>query len=295
MPPAGLLLDLDGTVYQDDALIPGADGAIQALRDGGIAVRFVTNTTRVRRPTIAGWLEDFGIPADPGDIFTPPVTAVDWLRERGVHRVAVCLPEDGLSEFEAFELVAVDPGPREAEGTEGGEGGDESVPGAPEPSAAAGASGAPDPPDPPGAVVIGDLGPGWTFDVMNRVFRWLLDGAAFVALHRNRYWRTGGELVLDAGAFVAALEYATGREATLVGKPSGPMFEAAARSMGLELSDVAMVGDDLEADIAGSQALGCRAVMVRTGKFRAVELAASDIEPDEVIDSLAALPDQILD
>jgi HAD superfamily hydrolase (TIGR01458 family) len=139
-------------------------------------------------------------------------------------------------------------------------------------------------------VVIGDLGPGWTFDVMNRTFRWLLDGADFVALHRNPCWKTGGELVLDVGSFVAAFEYATGREATLVGKPSRPLFEAAARSLGLDLRDVAMVGDDLLADVAGSQVLGMRAILVRTGKFRASDLETSAVAPDAVIDSLATLP-----
>ena len=261
--PAGLLLDLDGTVYQDDALIAGADEAIETLRDAGVPVRFVTNTTRVSRATLAGWLGDFGVPAEADDIFTPPYAARDWLRGQGVRRVAVCLPADGLAEFEAFELVPVD-------------------------------SADPDV-GPPEVVVIGDLGEGWSFDVMNRVFRWVLDGAGLVALHRNRYWRTGGELVLDAGAFVAAFEYATGREAVLVGKPSRPMFEAAAGSMGLELEQVGMVGDDLQADIAGSQALGCRAYMVRTGKFRPEELEASETEPDAVIESLAELPGLLLD
>lgn len=252
--PRGLLLDLDGTVYEDDALVPGADGAIAALRAGGVPVRFVTNTTRVPRSTIAAWLQDFGIAAAADDIFTPLVAAVAWLRGRGVRRVAICLPDESVAEFAGFEVVDADPE----------------------------------------AVVIGDLGAGWTFEVMNRVFRWLLDGAAFVALHRNRYWKTGGALVLDAGAFVAALEYATGRRATLVGKPSRAMFEAAARSMGLELPQVAMVGDDLQADIAGSQALGCPAYLVRTGKFRAAELAAAETTPDRVLDSLAALPDLLL-
>lgn len=254
-PPRGLLLDLDGTVYEDDVLIPGADRAITALRDGGVPVRFVTNTTRVPRVTIAGWLERFGIAATADEIFTPPLAGADWLRGRGIRRVAICLPDDSLAEFSEFEIVEEDPE----------------------------------------AVVIGDLGAGWTFGVMNRVFGWLMDGADFVALHRNRYWKTGGELVLDAGAFVAAFEYTTGRTATLVGKPSRPMFEAAARSLGLELSQVAMVGDDLQADIAGSQALGCRAFMVRTGKFTGEELASSEIEPDRIVDSVAALPALLLD
>lgn len=253
--PSGLLLDVDGTIFDDEGLITGAHVAILALRAGGIPVRFVTNTTRVPRSTIAVWLEHFAVPATADEIFTPPLAAVSWLREKGIRRVAVCLPVDSLAEFAEFDVVD----------------------------------------DDPEAVVIGDLGPAWDFDTMNRVFRWLLDGVEFVALHRNRYWKVPpGELVLDVGAFVAAFEYATGRQATLVGKPSRPMFEAAARSMGLALPDVAMVGDDLQADIAGAQGLGIRGIMVRTGKFRAEELESSSVRPDLVVDSIAALPDLLL-
>jgi HAD superfamily hydrolase (TIGR01458 family) len=252
--PKGLLLDLDGTVYEDDHGIPGAPESIATLRERGLQVRFVTNTTRVSRGTIAGWLQRFNVPTTADDVFTPPRAALDWLRTRGIRRIAAALPQDTLSELTALEIV-------------------ESA---------------------PDAVLVGDLGEAWTFDAMNRVFRWVRDGAVLVALHRNRYWKTGGRLVLDVGAFVAAFEYATGREATLVGKPSRAMFEAAARDMGLALGDVAMVGDDLSADIAGAKALGMPAILVRTGKFRAADLEASDCRPDAVIDSVAALPDAIL-
>lgn len=254
MKPRGLLLDLDGTVYEGDALVPGADEAIAALRAGGVGVRFVTNTTRVPCVTIAGWLEGYGIPATAADVFTPPRAAASWLGERKIHRLALCLPEESFQEFSAFEIVDHEPE----------------------------------------AVVIGDLGPAWTFDAMNRVFRWVLDGVELVALHRNRYWKAGGQLVLDVGAFVAAFEYATGREANLVGKPSRPMFEAAARAMDLGMAEVAMVGDDLQADIGGAQALGIQGFMVRTGKFRAAEVEASPIVPDRVIDSVASLPGLLL-
>jgi HAD superfamily hydrolase (TIGR01458 family) len=252
--PRGLLLDLDGTVYEDDAPIPGAPEAIAALRSGGVSVRFVTNTTRVPSATIAGWLEGFGIPATAGDVFTPPRAAVSWLGQRGVRRIRLCLPEGSFGEFEAFEITDRDPE----------------------------------------VVVVGDLGPAWTFDTMNRVFRQVLDGVELVALHRNRYWKSGGKLILDVGAFVAAFEYATGRTATLVGKPSRAMFEAAARSMGFSLSEVAMVGDDLRADIGGSQAIGIRGFMVQTGKYRAPEVEASEIIPDRVLASVAALPELLL-
>jgi HAD superfamily hydrolase (TIGR01458 family) len=251
--PKGLLLDLDGTVYEDDRLVPGADRAIALLRRSGVGVRFVTNTTRVSRSVVAGWLEGFGVPAVADDVFAPPRAARSWLRERGIRRVAACLPEDSLGELDGLEIVS----------------------------------------ESPEAVVVGDLGPAWTFELMNRVFRWLREGATLLALHRNPYWKTGGGLALDVGAFVAAFEYAAGCRATLVGKPSRAMFEAAARSLGLELPDVAMVGDDLHADVGGSQALGIPAILVRTGKFDASALEASGIQPDLVIDSLAELPERL--
>lgn len=248
--PAGLLLDLDGTIYTERELIPEADEAVRALRDSGLPLRFVTNTTRVPRSTIAGWLRDYGITAVAEDIFTPPLAAADWLRENGIERVAVFLPEHAFAEFEGLTIVE----------------------------------------ETPEAVVIGDLGSAWTFDTMNRAFRWILDGARFLALHRNRYWLTDGGLTLDVGAFIAALEYATDRRAELVGKPSRPMFAAAARSMGLEVADVAMVGDDLESDVAGIQESGGTGILVRTGKFREEILFSTPTEPDLLIDSVADLP-----
>jgi len=248
--PQGLLLDLDGTVYSESGLIEGADGAVASLREAGVPLRFVTNTTRVPRSTIAGWLTGFGIEAAADDIFTPPLAAADWLRKRDLRRVAICLPEHTFIEFEGLDPVDAEPE----------------------------------------AVVIGDLGEAWTFELMNRTFRWLLDGAEFLALHRNRYWLTDDGLTLDVGAFVAAFEYATGRRAELVGKPSRAMFEAAAGSMGLEPADVAMVGDDLESDVAGIQECGGQGIMVRTGKCRAEELAGAAVTPDAVVDSVAALP-----
>ncbi|WP_244500869.1 HAD hydrolase-like protein, partial [Methyloceanibacter marginalis] len=78
-----------------------------------------------------------------------------------------------------------------------------------------------------------------------------------------------GKLSLDAGAFVTALEYATGKEATVLGKPSPDFFSSALTSMGCAPAEAVMVGDDAEADVAGSlnTGFGC-ALLVRTGKYR---------------------------
>ncbi len=187
---AGLLLDLDGTVYQEDRAIPGAATALAELRRRGIPFRFTTNTTRRPRTGLAERLRDMGIAAEPGEILSAPAAAARWLRDRGVRKVQLLLAQATWGEFEGLEVV--NHGPE--------------------------------------VVVVGDLGEEWTFPLLNQAFRNLMDGAELLAIQRNRYWKTEGGLNLDAGPFVAALEYGSGKTATLVGKPSSAFFEAAAAS-----------------------------------------------------------------
>jgi HAD superfamily hydrolase (TIGR01458 family) len=141
----------------------------------------------------------------------------------------------------------------------------------------------------PDYVLVGDLGEGFTYERLNAAFRCLMDGAGLIALQRNRYWRREDGLALDAGPFVAALEYASGKSATVVGKPEGSFFRLALEDLGLGSHAVAMVGDDAEADVAGAQAAGLRGVQVRTGKYR----PETEGKPDLVLDSFAALPEAI--
>jgi phospholysine phosphohistidine inorganic pyrophosphate phosphatase len=142
----------------------------------------------------------------------------------------------------------------------------------------------------PDAIVLGDLGEETTFERLNRAFRMLLAGARLVTLARNRYYRGPDGLRLDQGPFAAALEYASGREAILAGKPSPEFFAAALAPLGVKPSEAAIVGDDAESDVAGGQAAGLRGVLVRTGKFRESDLARPGARPDAVIASAAELP-----
>jgi HAD superfamily hydrolase (TIGR01458 family) len=138
---------------------------------------------------------------------------------------------------------------------------------------------------------VGDIGNDLTYGILNRAFRFLLDGAAFITLARNRYFRGMDGLCLDVGSFVAALEYATQREAVLIGKPAREFFLLACHSMGVPSEATVVIGDDLEADIGGAKAAGSTGVLVRTGKFRPGQIGKSDISPDAILDSLADLPD----
>ena len=97
------------------------------------------------------------------------------------------------------------------------------------------------------AVVVGDAGEFFTYDLLNRAYRKILQGAEFLALAKNRnFLDHDGELSLDAGPFVAALEYASGREATVLGKPAPTFFKLAVEGLRCAVEDVAMIGDDAE-------------------------------------------------
>ncbi|ARE39405.1 HAD-superfamily subfamily IIA hydrolase, hypothetical 2 [Rhodovulum sp. P5] len=150
--------------------------------------------------------------------------------------------------------------------------------------------------DGPVAVVIGDAGPYFDYAGLNAAFRELMRGAPFLALAANRVFRDAdGDLSMDAGAFVHALEYASGRTATVLGKPSAEFFAAAAGSMGLPLSDVAMIGDDAEADVAGALAAGAgAAILVRTGKYRPGDETRVSPSPTVVADDIGGAVEFLL-
>jgi HAD superfamily hydrolase (TIGR01458 family) len=141
----------------------------------------------------------------------------------------------------------------------------------------------------PEYVLVGDLGRGFDYTRLNAAFRCLVDGAGLVALQKNRFWQEADGLSLDVGPFVAALEYASGKTALVVGKPKPAFFEAVLRDLGRDAREVAMVGDDAESDVAGAQRAGLRGIQVRTGKYRPGTAGA----PDAEIPSIADLPEML--
>ncbi|HEX5387087.1 MAG TPA: TIGR01458 family HAD-type hydrolase [Gemmatimonadales bacterium] len=265
--PAGYLLDLDGTLYSGGAAVPGAPETLARLRQAGVPFRFVTNTTSRPRAGLAERLRGYGFEAGEEEIFTPVTAAAELLRGRGVRVVAPFLPPAALDDLDGFTLAG----------------------GLARRAAESSATR-------PEAVVVGDLAERWTYGLMQEAFEYLLRGAIFVALSRDRYWLRDGALALDAGPFVAGLEYAASRTALVAGKPSAAFFDEAVASLGLDAAarhDVVMVGDDLWSDVRGAQEAGYRGWIVRTGKFREDVLRESGIAPDRVIASVAALGDAL--
>lgn len=246
----GCLFDLDGTLYQAGEIIPGVLETLHELERAGIPYRFVTNTTRKPRAEVVAYLGELGIQADLEDCLTAPIAAGVWLETRAVKRIFPLLHEPTLEDLDQFVID------RER----------------------------------PEYLLVGDLGDDWNFQILNQAFGALMRGAELVAIQKNRYWRRHERLILDAGAFVAALEYSSGKQAHVVGKPSRDFYHAATAALGLPPDQVVMIGDDLEGDVEGARDAGLRGLAVRTGKFRAADEERALVVSDHVLDSVADLP-----
>ncbi len=248
------MLDVDGVFHVSGEPIPGGADAVRRLREDGHRLRFVTNTTTRSRAVLVEELRGIGVELEEKELQTTAAAAARALAGRRV--LGLVMPAI-VPDLDGMELV--------------GEGAD--------------------------AVLLGGadetLETGRVFSYMNlaRAFSELDAGADLYCLHKNAWWQTSRGPLLDAGVFVAGLEYAAGVEATVLGKPSAPYFEAALAALDADPELAWMVGDDIEADIAGAQRFGLKTVLVRTGKFRPDEVERSRVLPDAIVNSIAQLPD----
>jgi HAD superfamily hydrolase (TIGR01450 family) len=251
-----LVLDADGVLLSAGTPLPGAGDALAKLEAAAIPYRVVTNFSLAHRETLAaGVSRQFGRPVGPSTIITAASAAAAYTaRNHPGEPLLVFASDDARREWAGQVLVtpaeADDPGTRVA------------------------------------AVVIGDAGDELSFSNLDIAFRRLRAGAAFVAMHRNLWWLTPKGITLDAGAVVVGLERALERRATVAGKPSPVVFREAVRELAgdvgssggrrLRAGDVAMVGDDLESDVAGAHRAGLRGLLVLTGKTSAADVATAE-------------------
>ncbi len=146
----------------------------------------------------------------------------------------------------------------------------------------------------PEAVIIGDNGDNWNYKLLNEIFRKVKAGAAIVAMHHNRFWYSnGGELSLDAGSFIKAIEYGAERESILIGKPSPLYFRTALGLLGFSADDeFFMIGDDLENDVLAAKQIGGKGVLIYTGKT-SYPIVNDNLKPDLEINSLREMIDNL--
>jgi HAD superfamily hydrolase (TIGR01458 family) len=251
---AAILLDVDGVLHVSGAPIAGAAAAVRRLRADGHRIRFVSNTTTRSRAQVGDRLRQMGIAIEDDELQTTGAVAARVLKGKRV--LALTMP-GLLDDLEGLQLVGMNVDAVLLGGADEGE----------------------------------ETGRVFSYLNLNRAFHELEAGADLYCLHKNRWWQTADGARLDAGAFVAGLEYAADIEATVLGKPSNAYFAAALEALEAEAGLTWMVGDDLETDIVGAHKHGMKTLLVRTGKFRPDEVERSRVQPDGIVSSIAQLPD----
>ncbi len=249
--PRGILIDLAGVLHTGDTPLAGAQAALMQLREAGIPLRFLTNTTRTPRATIVHKLHKMGLGVGEDEVITAVHATRKYVQMHGLHPYWLVHPS----------IESELPAPTGMQ---------------------------------PDAVVVGDAGPYFSSGSMNAAFRHLMRGVPLIAMARNRYFEEPDGLSIDMGAYVAALEYASGVKATITGKPSPAFFDAALADMGIDAADAIMVGDDLRDDVLGAQASGIAGVLVRSGKYRSGDEVAEEGFPALIVDDFAAAVEAIL-
>jgi len=234
------------------------DGAVETVRwceKASVPHLFVTNTSSKPRSALVERLASLGLSVGAEQIFAPPVAAHDFLIENDISPIALSVRDATREDFQGVELL--------------------------DDAAEEGA----------GAVVVGDIGRAWNYDILNRMFRLLMDEPhpPLIALGMSRYAQGKDGLLLDVAPFIKALEHASGCEAVVMGKPARAFFDAAVTKLDVPRDEVVMIGDDVRGDVGGAQAAGLRGILVRTGKFRESDLEG-DVVPDAVLESVADLP-----
>jgi len=252
-PIRGLLIDLDGVLYIGETSVPGAHEVLKQLQARNIPRRFLTNTTTRTAASVVQKLNRLGFQVDECEVFSPITATVQYLKSMGSPSLHAVVRDSVIPAFAGFPNIL----------------------------------------EKPDYVVIGDIGAAWSYPLINTIFAQLTAGAELIAMHKNKFFQGEEGLMVDIGAFVAGLEYVSGKQATIIGKPSESFFNMALDSLGLEPNEVAMIGDDIDTDIGGAKAVGMQGILVKTGKYRPGCEDGRKYPPDEVLESFAEFLERV--
>lgn len=227
-------IDLDGVVWRGRELIEGAAEGLSSIRAAGKPLLFLTNNASWTPRAVAEFLSDHAIPATPEEVLNPAVVGVEWLRGRDLGGARAFVLGDPPVEEQFAAALQVMP-------VENGTHVD---------------------------VVIVARDTRLTFARLAAAANAARSGALLVAVNRDMVMPVSGGFEPGTGSMLAAVEAASGRTATILGKPEAPMMEAAAARLAILTTGpprVLMIGDQPESDVAGARLVGWDAAIVTTG------------------------------
>jgi len=250
----GFILDMDGTTYLGDVLIPGAERFFARLAERGIPYLFLTNNSSQNAETYARKLTRLGLQVIRDQVLTSGEATARWLAQHRPGRRLFVLGTPSLqAEFAAHGFQIVD--------------------------------------EKPDVVVLG-FDKTLTYQRLAQACDFIRDGVEYIATHPDINCPLPGRYIPDAGAMMAAIEASTGRRPdVIIGKPNSLIFLEAVRRLGSTPETTAMIGDRLYTDIVGARRAGLVAILVLSGETSQDDLrqAAPGEQPDYVFPSLAVL------
>ena len=246
-----VFLDLDGTVYLDEELVPGAQEVIEGLRARDIDVYFLSNNSSQWKTDYAQRLRSLGIEAAPSDVLLSTDGVIEYLRSAGDGRafvVGTTAMREAMREH-GIELTAEDPR----------------------------------------YVVVG-FDTELTYEKVRRATLAIRDGAEFLLAHPDMVCPTSEGFVPDCGSIGAMVEAATDRTpARIFGKPNPEMIQHVLDDCGYAPAEIVVVGDRLETEVEMAHRVGCDSVCVLTGDADRVDVEESGLDPSLVVPTVGAL------
>lgn len=242
----GVIFDIDGVLEFQGEVYPGAIETIDLLRNKGIVLRFLTNSTLKSRASCARRLRESGFEIFDEEVITASYATARYLDGLKPSSCRVMVEREGSDEFLCFY-----------QDTEN-----------------------------PEYIVIGDNRSKFDFEHLNKALRLLLKGAKLIGMQSELIDLSMGEVELNVGSWVEMLERASGVKATYIGKPNPYVFELTLKKMGLDKSEVIMVGDRVSTDVRGANEFGIRSLLLKTGEFKEQDLDCN-IKPDFIFDTIS--------
>ncbi|MEW6227998.1 MAG: phosphoglycolate/pyridoxal phosphate family phosphatase [Bacillota bacterium] len=254
----GYILDLDGTVYRGERLIPGARDVVTTLRAMGKRIVFLSNKPIETRADYAAKLTRLGIPTEVDDVINSSLVMARYLADHAPGCRAYIIGEAPLvDELRGAGIEVVE--------------------------------------DPVGSgtrveYVVIAFDRTFTYAKLNCALQAVRCGARLVATNADRTCPVQGGEIPDAAGMIGAVEGTTGRKVELVvGKPNPMMLETASRRLGLKPNQCLMVGDRLETDVVMGKMAGMATALVLTGVTHRDDVVMSNVQPDYVLESIAEI------
>ncbi len=245
------LLDMDGTVYLGEKLLPGAQRFLDLLKEKNIQHLFLTNNSSRHARQYAGKLQRLGIDAREESIFTSGAATAIYLKgEKPGARLYVVGTDDLIEEMASSGFIVTE----------------EKI----------------------DAVVLG-FDTTLTYEKLVKLCDFVRSGKPYIATHPDINCPTEHGFIPDIGSVIALVRSSTGREPdVIIGKPNKPIVDAIVEKISVPVNQIAMVGDRLYTDIAMGNT-GITTVLVLSGETRLEDIAGSPFKPDYIVQDLAEL------